>query len=136
MSIVGLAYILIFLVGTIFLAFDVRARDIRERMIEVLDSKPYSNLELVFGRFMGILLSTWIPIVLLAILLEFLGLLLIGLGSPFGEPLEIFSLLSFVFNMALPALSFAIAMVFWTIHVLPSVTVVHLTGKMKVIVGS
>ncbi len=113
LSIVGLAYIFIFVVGTIFLAFDVRARDIRERMLEVLDSRPYSNLELVCGRFMGIFFSTWLPILLLAILLELLGLILTGLGSPFGEPLEIFSLLSFVFIMALPALSFVIAMVFF-----------------------
>ena len=81
-------------------------------MIEVLDSRPYTNLELVFGRFIGILLPTWVPILVLAILLELLGLLLKGLGSPIGEPIEIFSLLNFVFLMGLPALAFVILIVF------------------------
>lgn len=109
----GLRYSLIFLVGTIFLAFDVRARDNRERMSEVLDSRPYSNLELVAGRFLGIFLSSWIPIVVLIILFELLGLILTGLDLPIGEPIEIFSIFSFVFVMAIPSLSFAIALVFF-----------------------
>jgi ABC-type transport system involved in multi-copper enzyme maturation permease subunit len=113
LSAIGLYYSLIFLVGTIFLAFDLRARDNRERMVEVLDSRPYSNLELVTGRFLGILLSSWIPIVILAILFEIIGFILRGIGSPIGETIEIFSLFSFVFVMAIPALSFAIALVFF-----------------------
>jgi ABC-type transport system involved in multi-copper enzyme maturation permease subunit len=113
LSIIGALYSVIFIIGTIFLAFDIRARDKRERMIEVLDSRPYSNLELVCGRFMGIFLSSWIPVLVLGILLELLGLILKGVGSPIGEPLEIFSLFSFVFIMAIPSLSFVIALVFF-----------------------
>ena len=113
LSAIGLYYSLIFLVGTIFLAFDVRARDNRERMIEVLDSRPYSNLELVTGRFLGIFLPSWIPMVILAILFELFGLILKGVGSPVGETIEIYSLISFVFVMAIPALSFAVALVFF-----------------------
>ena len=113
MSQIGLYYSVTFLVGTIFLAFDVRERDKRERVVEVLDSRPYSNLELVIGRFLGIFLSSWIPIVALAIIFEVTGLILMGLGSPVGEPIEFFSLLSFVFLMIIPALSFAIALVFF-----------------------
>ena len=113
MSQIGLYYSVTFLVGTIFLAFDLRERDKRERVVEVLDSRPYSNLELVFGRFLGIFLSSWIPIVALAIIFEVAGLILMGLGSPVGEPIEFFSLFSFVFLMIVPALSFAIALVFF-----------------------
>jgi ABC-type transport system involved in multi-copper enzyme maturation permease subunit len=112
MSIIGVLYALIFLAGTIFLAFDIRARDKRERMIEVLDSRPYSNLELILGRFVGIFLCSWIPIVVLSILLEILGIILQGLEVPMGEPIEILSLFSFVFLMAIPAWAFAIALVF------------------------
>src|SRR4030042_384944 len=54
-SVMGLYFLLIYSVGVIFLAFDVRARDRRERMIEVLDSRPYTNLELVAGRVLGTL---------------------------------------------------------------------------------
>jgi ABC-type transport system involved in multi-copper enzyme maturation permease subunit len=113
LSVIGLFYSIIFIVGTIFLAFDIRARDKRERMIEVLDSRPYSNLELVTGRFLGIFIPAWIPIVVLVVLLEIMGFTLKGIGFPIGEPIEIFSLISFVFLMAIPTLSFAIALVFF-----------------------
>jgi ABC-type transport system involved in multi-copper enzyme maturation permease subunit len=113
LSVIGLFYLVVFIIGTIFLAFDIRARDKRERMSEVLDSRPYSNLELVIGRFLGILVPSWIPMVVLAILLEIVGFILKGMDSPIGEPIEIFSLLSFVIIMAIPALSFTIALVFF-----------------------
>jgi ABC-type transport system involved in multi-copper enzyme maturation permease subunit len=113
LSAIGLYYSIVFLVGTIFLAFDVRARDIRERMVEVLDSRPYNNLELVSGRFLGIFLVSWIPIVILAILFEIIGFILRSSGSPVGDTIEIYSLFSFVFTMTVPALSFIIAMVFF-----------------------
>ncbi|MFC1839450.1 ABC transporter permease, partial [Thermodesulfobacteriota bacterium] len=113
LSFIGVLYAIIFLVGTIFLAFDVRARDNRDRMTEVLDSRPYTNLELVSGRFLGIFISSWIPIVVLAVIFELLGFILQGLGAPVGEPVETYSLFSFVFIMAVPALSFTIALTFF-----------------------
>ena len=113
MSVIGILYSIIFIVGTVFLAFDIRARDSRERMVEVLDSRPYTNLELVSGRFMGVFLASWIPMVVLAIILELMGLVLKGSGLPMGEPIEIYSLFSFIFIMAVPALSFVIALVFF-----------------------
>lgn len=111
-SIMGLVFLCIYSVGVVFLAFDVRARDNRERMSEILDSRPYSNLELVLGRFLGIFLPSWIPVVILGVLLELFGYLLVALGSPIGEPIEIYSLMSFVFMMSIPALAFAISVVF------------------------
>lgn len=111
-SIMGLYYLMIYAIGVVFLAFDVRARDQRERVAEVMDSRPYTNLELVAGRFLGVLIATWIPILVLSILLPLLGLLLKGVGSPIGEPVELTGLLTFTFLMAIPALSFVIAVVF------------------------
>ncbi len=113
LSMTGLYYSVIFIVGTIFLAFDIRARDMRERMSEVLDSRPYSNLELVAGRFMGVLISSWIPMVVLLVLFELAGIIMKGLDLPLGEPLEILSVISFLVIMAIPALSFVIALVFF-----------------------
>ena len=113
MSRIGLYYSVIFLLGSIFLAFDLRERDKRDRIADVLDSKPYTNLELVTGRFLGIFISTWVPIAVLAIIFELAGLILSGLNSPFGEPIEYSSLFSFVFISIIPALSFAIALVFF-----------------------
>jgi len=111
-SYIGMYYLLIYSVGVVFLAFDVRSRDRRERMMEVLDSRPYTNLELVAGRFLGIFIPAWVPILILVVLLEILGLLLKGVGSPIGEPVELYSLLAFVFFMSLPCLAFVLSIVF------------------------
>jgi ABC-type transport system involved in multi-copper enzyme maturation permease subunit len=112
-SIAGVLYLVIYSIGVIFLAFDVRARDLRERMYEVLDSRPYSNLELVTGRFLGVLIPAWIPMLLLIVLIELLGILLKTSGIlPIGEPVEIISLLSFVFLIGLPTFAFIISGVF------------------------
>lgn len=111
-SAVGFYYLFFYIVGTIFLAFDLRARDTRERVSEVLDSRPYTNLELVIGRFFGILLPSWIPILALALFWEILGLILVALGSPIGDTMNLISLFGFVVMMALPALGFALSIVF------------------------
>jgi hypothetical protein len=111
-SVSGLYYLIIYTSGVVFLSFDVRARDQRERMNEVLDSRPYTNLELVIGRFLGIFIPSWIPILMLGILLELLGSLLVAVGSPIGQPIEPVSLVFMIFKMSLPALAFAISLTF------------------------
>ena len=111
-SVMGLNYLMIYCVGVVFLAFDIRARDQRERMYEVLDSRPYTNMELVSGRFLGVLIPAWVPVLIMVILLELLGFLLKSAGVPFGEPVEIYSVITFTFLMSLPALAFMISMVF------------------------
>ena len=57
---VGINFLTLFLVGLIFLGFDVRARDTRERMVEVLDALPCSNVELLLGKYLGILIASWV----------------------------------------------------------------------------
>ncbi len=111
-SVYGSSYLIIFALGAIFLGFDVRARDQRERMIEVLDSRPYTNLELVAGRYLGILIPAWVPMLILALFMQVLGLLLLKLGAPLGEPIEAISLFSYVVLMGIPAVSFSLALVF------------------------
>lgn len=101
----GFWYLAIFLIGLLFLGFDVRAREQRERISEVLDSQPCSNLEWVFGKFVGLLLASWVPVVLIC-------LILLGIGLATGETVEPWSLGSFAIVMALPAFSFAIALTF------------------------
>ena len=59
----------IFSIGIILLAFDIRARDAQNRIAEVIDALPLSNIEIIVGRFAGIFLLLLIPILLfLAIL--------------------------------------------------------------------
>ena len=58
----GANFVLVFLIGIVFLGFDLRARDKRERIVEVLDAVPCSNLELLLGRFAGLMLAAWVPV--------------------------------------------------------------------------
>ena len=52
----------ILIIGIIFLCFDIRARDVRNRISEVFDSKPIHNFEVLVGRVAGILAILVIPI--------------------------------------------------------------------------
>lgn len=105
MSNSGAWYVIMFLIGITFLAFDLRARDSRERIVEVLDAKPYSNLELLVGRFVGIFLASWVPTVIVILALA-------GGAWLFGSPIEPRSLVTFTIFMAAPAYVFWIGLVF------------------------
>ncbi len=96
-------FVLVFLVGVALLSLDVRARDRRERVAEVLDSRPATNLEMLLGRWIGTLAACWIPTVLVAGLLWSVGWLL-------GSPVEPWSLAGFLLLMALPAYGFVLAL--------------------------
>lgn len=100
----GASFLLLYMLGTIFLGFDVRARDVRERMVEVLDARPVTNLELLTGRWLGLLIASWVPMLVLV-------LLLLAGGSLFGESPEPVSLLLIATLGAIPALAFALGLV-------------------------
>src|SRR3569833_550606 len=109
---IGVYYLIGFVLGIVFLGFDVRARDIRDGIVEVLDSRPLTNFELVCGRFVALFLSAWLPIVVLALVMQGLGWLLQQMGSPIGATIEPYSLFSFVVPMAMPCIAVALALVF------------------------
>lgn len=67
--------------GVIFLAFDIYARDKRERLEEVVGTLPVSNFEIVLGRATGITVLMSLPIVIAVVLYYIVGLGL-RLGSP------------------------------------------------------
>jgi len=102
---ISLYYQAFYLIGLVFLGYDVRARDKRERMHEVLDSLPCSNLELVLGKFLGILIPSWVPLGLLA-----LGFVITGWIT--GVSIEPYSLVTFVTFMIVPAFVFTLGLVF------------------------
>lgn len=112
MAAIGLYYITGFVLAIVFLGFDVRARDVRDSIVEVLDSRPLTNLELVIGRFISLFMSAFIPIIALVILIEVLGWVLPLLGSAVGRTVEPLSLVAFTLLMAVPAIAFTIALVF------------------------
>jgi len=101
----GNNFLFLFLIGLVFLAFDVRARDKRERMSEVLDTLPCSNLELVLGKALGVFLPTWAVAIFCAGLVQTIGMLT-------GAPVEPRSLVTFVVFMAIPTYVFTIGLVY------------------------
>jgi ABC-type transport system involved in multi-copper enzyme maturation permease subunit len=94
----GFYILAVFLLGLIFLAFDIRARDERERMAEVLDTRPLSNAELLVGRSAGLVLMALLPVLIVALGFQAFGSLAVALGWYFGEPVEPHSLLGFVLH--------------------------------------
>ena len=109
---VGVFVLWIFMIGLLFLAFDIRARDQRDRMSEVLDTRPVGNLVLLTGRLLGLVTTVWLPMVLLIGLMQGFGLLAGALELPFGDPLEPLSATAFLTIDALPMLILWCAMVF------------------------
>ncbi len=97
--------------GVIFLAFDLRARDRRDRVIEVLDSKPYTNVELLLGRFAGALAMVMGVALLALLLIQGIGYLASALGWYFGEPTLWGSVWAYLLLDALPALALHVAFV-------------------------
>jgi hypothetical protein len=97
-SALGIYMLILFLLGLVFLAFDVRSRDVRERMVEVLDSRAISNLEFVLGRGMGLVLMSIFPVVFLIVLLQSFGALALALDWPIGQPMEPYSLVGLLFD--------------------------------------
>ena len=88
-----LMFLSFFMFGSVFMAFDARNRDVRERIVEVLDARPLSNLELLLGRFLGVLFMGWIPAVILVFVLWIVGLII-------DEAIQLLSLIDFITLMA------------------------------------
>jgi ABC-type transport system involved in multi-copper enzyme maturation permease subunit len=126
----GMYMLVIFLVGLIFLAFDVRARDERERMAEVLDVRPPSNSEYIFGRSLALVIMSWIPVlVALAIMQGFGGLSRLN-GWPVGDLLQPHSIVGFLIYSVT-------ALVVWcSVVIFISVAVRHRLGVIVASLGA
>ncbi|MDH3628650.1 MAG: hypothetical protein OEV00_02265 [Acidobacteriota bacterium] len=112
MSFIGMWYLVVFLLGIVFLGFEIRARDKRENIVEVFDALPVTNLELITGRFVGILLACWFPALVSLILLSLIGFL--GFQT---LPLPT-SLISWLLFMAPPAYGMILGLTFFLTLVL------------------
>lgn len=109
----GQAYVLwLLLAGLLLVAFDVRHRDRRERMADVLDARPVSNVAVLFGRLAGIVLAAWLPLAAACVLIQVLGLGGRASGLWFGQPVEPYARAAFVCVDALPV------MVLWVATIL------------------
>ena len=102
----GILVLWILIAGIVFLAFDIRGRDEREHVAAVLDSRPSSNIALLAGRLMAVALAAWLPLVVLAVLIQVGGLVIDQLDARAGIPAEPVSLATLVFVDAPATLSF------------------------------
>lgn len=94
-STVGLFAIFVYVAALVFLAFDVRARDERDRMTEILDSRPLSNIELILGKVGGMVFMVWIPLVLVTCCFQLFGTVAHLINLPVGDTIEPWSLAGF-----------------------------------------
>jgi len=92
-----------FMAATVFLAFDLRHRDHRERVAEALDSRPLSNMALVGGRLCAVVLAICLPLFGVLLLIQAMGT--IGRAVGWGvDPIEPVATFVFFFLDAVPAL--------------------------------
>ena len=97
----------VLLVGLLFLTFDVRQRDRRERIGDALDARAFSNFDLLAGRLFAGVITIWLALLTLALLLQVFGMTVADLNHRlFGEPPEIAALATFLLLDAPPALFF------------------------------
>ncbi|MDE0193145.1 MAG: hypothetical protein OXQ90_17465 [Gammaproteobacteria bacterium] len=92
-----------FMAAMVFLAFDLRHRDQRERVAEALDSRPLSNMALVGGRLCAVVLAICLPLFGVLLLIQAMGT--IGRAVGWGvDPIEPVATFVFFFLDAVPAL--------------------------------
>lgn len=118
----GAVWLWLFLVAAVFLAFDTRPRDLRERVAGVLDSRPVANGILLCGRLVGLVLTAWLPLVAVLALIQLFGVVGEAVHAASGDdepmiawmlavPIEPVSLAAFLSIDALPALALTVAIV-------------------------
>jgi len=124
----GSNFVFFMLFGLVFLGYDVRARDTRERMVEVLDSLPCSNLELVLGKFLGIFVPCWIASLVITIIM-------LVASNLMDTPAEPWSMVNFLIFMCIPGFTFMLGLVFLISSVVRHRLVTALAG-MGALVGA
>ena len=92
----GGIYILTFSIAITFLAFDIQSRDRRDRIAEILGSRPITTFELLFGRALGIVGLFYAISVLLLLLLQSVSYIGTWQDWIIQGPMEPYSLLGFI----------------------------------------
>ena len=129
LSAVGNAWLWLFLIAVVFLAFDARQQDERARVAEVLDARPTSNLALLAGRLVGTVLVAWLALVAIAVLVQAGGTVARMIHEAAGDEtatlawwlavvVEPTSLATLLTIDAVPTLAFAAALVLFLATVL------------------
>ncbi|MXZ43367.1 MAG: M1 family metallopeptidase [Gammaproteobacteria bacterium] len=113
MSILGDSYLALFCLGVLLLSYDIHSRDENNRIQEILQSKPVDNLQFFAGRLFGIFVVMGLPMVFFLLVAVFYGVLSGIFALPFGEPIEPWSVVSFLILDVVPTFFFFGSLVFF-----------------------
>ena len=102
---IGMVMAVVLIVGMVFLAFDIRSRDQRERMAEVLDARPIGTVSLLAGRLTALVFVLWITVALVMGLIQAIGAMAKAFDWWGGDTLEPVSMMSFLILDAIPVLA-------------------------------
>ena len=105
-------FFLAFQLAAVLLLFDASQRQERNRIDEVLDSKPVTNFEYLAGRVLGISLLLWLVVALNVLAMECVGLVSNAIGFRYAEPIQLHSIL----NLLL--LDAPVTLLFWSSFVI------------------
>ena len=96
-SLLSGSFLALFCVGVLLLTFDQFKRDETSRIHEVISSRPVTNIELYLGRLFGVSMTMAIPMVMFLVSIVTYGIVSERFSFQFGEPVEIWSVVSFMF---------------------------------------
>ncbi|MXZ44126.1 MAG: ABC transporter permease subunit [Gammaproteobacteria bacterium] len=96
-SFLGGSFIALFCVGVLLLTFDQIKREENTRIHEVMNSKPTTDLEIFAGRLIGLSLTVAVPMLIFLFAIMTYGMIADVFSLKFGEPIEFWSAVSFVF---------------------------------------
>ena len=102
MSLLGGSFLALFCTGVLLLTFDQVKRDKICRIHEVVSSKPVSNVELYLGRLLGVSVIMTIPMLFVLFSSVIYGFVAETFSIKFGEPVEFWSVISFIFLDIVP----------------------------------
>ena len=103
---IGSAIPAIFSIGMVFLIFDVRGRDLRDRIAEVLDSRAITNFELICGRMLGVVFIVWMVYFATIVICALTAIALAAFTDHFGGIPDFVGLLSALIFGGLPGFIF------------------------------
>ena len=122
------SYILwFFMAAVVFVSFDARSQDERERISEALDSRPFSNLVLLGGRLLATVTAILVVLIATLLLIQISATVGRTMGWA-GHPLEPVMAVMFLLVDGIPAVTLWGAIVLFLAVVLPNRLVVAVTA--------
>lgn len=95
-SLLGGSFLALCSLGVLVLAYDMHSRDENNHINEVIATKPVGDTLFFLGRLFGIFMLMGIPLVSVVVLSVVYGLISEIFAIPFGEPIEPWSVVSFL----------------------------------------